>query len=375
MAKTSSIYQNAFDDDFAWDGGNIVPWGPSNSIAQHVATNLVGYCGYDSLGVESRGQKSLDTFQASSMDVTTSDDGCSADETDLAAVRSSDGDTFPLMDLPVEIRLLVYHWLYLMTPVKLFRFGPVHPAPVNKPYLARAVMADVDVDPPCSAASRTQLLQNVSVTNTKEFKQFYPDPLPLLSPYRPSCAMPTAILRVSKQVYYECRQIPFLANEFAFVGWFASGLRAARALLKGLQRWQIGSMRYVRLELISRDLSEAFADEWRELCEGWGPGLQGLRLKIVGGDNAYGAFVARSLCQNEGRTVEVRDSEGLAQGWVEHGLKLLRQLRRLEVELVFPGWDNRAKIEWCRHLETALNEPRADAEHRVRVSCVEKVDN
>ncbi|KAI1077316.1 hypothetical protein F5B20DRAFT_592890 [Whalleya microplaca] len=371
MTVTSSVYQNAFDDDCMWDGGNVVPWGPSNIVAQQVTTKPVAHLDYDSFSVKSTDQKTITNVQTISMDVIL-DDRCSTDETDLATANSPSEGTFPFMDLPLEIRLQVYRWLYLMNPIKLFHVGPWYPAPIQSVYPLRAVTADMGIEPPSHAASIMESKTRTPGTTTGTSKHLSPaKPAPLLSPYRPCCAIPAALLRANKQVYHECRRIPFHDNEFVFMSWFTSGLWAAHSLLKGLEGWQVGNMRYVRLELLSRDLSSLYASEWRELCAGWALGLRGLRLKIMSG-GAYGNLVVAGEARTVARTVGVRDAEGAPAGWVENGLGLLRQLRWLEVELLFSGWDDAMKVEWCRCLEGTLNEARADAEARVRVTCVEK---
>ncbi|OTB01220.1 hypothetical protein M426DRAFT_64498 [Hypoxylon sp. CI-4A] len=294
-----------------------------------------------------------------------STDESSEDDTYFTtATSNSEDDTFfPFMELPLEIRLQVYRWLYLMTPIRLAQFAPWYPNPIKSAYHAKAVTLgseDCGVLDTLDGISKPALVA------------------PLLCHDRPHCCMPTAVLRVSRQVYYESRQLPFLENEFVFVNWFASGLWAARLFIRGLRLWQMQTMRYVRLELLSRDLTGRYVEEWNDLCLAWKCGLRGLRLKILSGGGVTGigtggvSWVVASSPQRGAPTVKIRDSEGNTEEWIEKGLKQLKRLRCLEVELSVADWDDKTKLDWCRSLEEAVNESKSDMERHVRVSCVER---
>ncbi|KAI2604602.1 hypothetical protein GGR54DRAFT_633577 [Hypoxylon sp. NC1633] len=379
-----------FDDDcdLGSDGGNVIPWGPGTSRpGQPTMLN----------------RENLSEFEALMLGEV-SNDGCSSDDnendTESAAPASSADDDndesfFPFMDLPLEIRLQVYRWIHLMTPIRLTQFAPWYPNPIHRTYHVKVVTLDSKDDsggddsqwPPSSHTNTLAL----AVEDLDDPPTPHPwpasspptcSPPVLLSASRPHCCMPTDVLRASQQIYHESRAVPFAENEFVFVNWFASGLWAARSFVRGLCPWQTQSMRYARLELLSRDLSGRYADDWRELCEAWALGLRGLRLKILGGGGGgLGAgagagtavsWVVAGAPQKGAPTVEVRDGEGKAEEWVERGLKRLKQLRFLEVELAVADWDDRAKLDWCRRLEEAVNESKTKTERRVRVSCVEK---
>ncbi|KAI2619029.1 hypothetical protein GGS26DRAFT_595718 [Hypomontagnella submonticulosa] len=360
------------DDDSCWDGGKVVPWPQGGYVAQQILPSYVDELeGFDGLNFESPNAKTLNRLNMETLTEfealmlgELSTDGSSEDEIETVTTSTEDEAPFPFMELPLEIRLQVYRWLHLMTPITLTQFAPWYPNPVYRSYHVKTVTLGDDintlgVEPGALVASQI--------------------PKPLLSPSRPHCCMPTAMLLASRQIYYETRQIPFLENEFVFVNWFASGLWAARTFTKGLRPWQ-HTMRYARLELLSRDLSGRHAEEWKELCKAWSTGLRGLRLKILSGGGASGgvaaargvSWVVAGLPERGAPTVRVRDSEGRVEGWVEKGLKRLRYLRCLEVELSVPDWDDGAKLDWCRCLEQAVNEAKADTEPQVRVLCVER---
>lgn len=183
--------------------------------------------------------------------------------------------------------------------------------------------------------------------------------------------VPAAFMSANKQIYSECREIPLVENEFIFVNWFASGLWAARSFVKSLQPWQQNKMRYVRLEVLSKDLTGGYEAEWQELCGLWSKGLRGMRLKILGGGGTFGDWAADGLPQKGAPVVEVNDSRGKLQHWVEHGLKSLKELRNLEVELVVADWSDGRKLEWCKILEEALSDMGAKT-RQVKVICVER---
>ncbi|KAH8682326.1 hypothetical protein BX600DRAFT_430211 [Xylariales sp. PMI_506] len=269
--------------------------------------------------------------------------------------ETSGGAGFPFLHLPIEIRLCVYYWLYRMSPVRETVLTPWCPTPAKPHYVVRRLYADQGVE------------------ETPDARE--PSPNQLLSPYRPLAGVPTALLRSNRQIYHEVRDLPMRRNEFMFLYWFASGLWPARAFVKGLQAWQQDAMSYVRLELLARDLSGTHDEQWRELCELWSVGLRGLRLKIIGNSESYTPWATDSLkpCQSA-PVMEVVDTHGKANNWIEAGIRKLRRLQTLEVELAIPGWGIEEKIEWCRRLESALNDKtnERDKDRHVWVVCVEK---
>ncbi|KAH6951165.1 hypothetical protein BKA56DRAFT_625959 [Ilyonectria sp. MPI-CAGE-AT-0026] len=170
-----------------------------------------------------------------------------------------------LLSLPLEIRLQIYRWLHLSSPVRQLPLAQGHPTPIHCQYILRRVVRDTDFSPDYDTSPSTTCL---------------------LSPYRPLSVLPTSLLQTNSQIYHEARLIPFMYNEFVFVNWFASGLWAARAFTRALAPWQRSAIRFVRLEVLARDvLGGAGCEEWRALCKDWAASVRGLRMKMVLGSS------------------------------------------------------------------------------------------
>ncbi|MDA4133161.1 MAG: hypothetical protein OK454_08580, partial [Thaumarchaeota archaeon] len=235
------------------------------------------------------------------------------------------------LDLPPEIRLRIYSFVHEIHPFQPRPLASWMPLPTQGICLNEPVI-------PRLAVARDGGEERVPWDKGTGSQAGRTDSPPLLSPHRPLAYMPSALLRSCRQVYHEARHLPFRANEFVFVDWFSSGLGAARASVRALAPWQRQCLSYVRLEARAADLSAKGLGEnksWAELCELWGEGLRGLRLRV---SVDRGAFVPR-----------YRDAEQVPGGgektaitemgcdhspaWVDVGLKKLRRLRNLEIEL------------------------------------------
>lgn len=250
------------------------------------------------------------------------------------------------LSLPLEIRLHIYHWLHLMCPVRHAQLAPWYPTPVHCQYILQTV--DTDTSSKEDKANRDE--QN---------------DLGLLSPYRPLSGLPTSLLRTNRQIYSEARLLPFTQNEFVFVNWFASGLWAARAFTRALAPWQRGSLRYVRLEVLARDVvvGGAGREEWRALCTEWASGVRGLRMKMVLGASTS-VVTGPAFGGGVGRRAEA------ARRWVGEGLALMERLERVEMEVVAREMSDLDKLEWCETLQAELREAGLG---RIVVVCTEKV--
>ncbi|ETS80983.1 hypothetical protein PFICI_05985 [Pestalotiopsis fici W106-1] len=292
-------------------------------------------------------------------------------ESCISEDSNADIKPFPLMELPFEIRIQIYRWIHLGHPIKQSQLTPWYPMPVYNHYFLKVVQPGSS--PPVSGAD-PRILHDTTTAKRPVEKEA--GEVTLLSPYRPLAGLPSALLRANKQVYHETRELALTENEFIFVNWFSSGLWAARSFGKGLQPWQRASVRRVRLELLSRDLTGTYADEWRDLCELWSTGLRGLRLKILCGGGAFGSWVADGLPRRGSPTVRVRDDNDKILHWVEHGLARLKELRHLEVEIAVAEWDDTQRVRFCHDLEDALYEVRSRSSwapvRRVGVVCVER---
>lgn len=263
------------------------------------------------------------------------------------------GDRPSFMGLPLEIRLSIYRWVHLMGPVRHAELAPWYPSPVPTQYLMRSLLNQNPI-----AAESARSSPGVSSANR------------LLRPTRPLSGLPSALLRANRQIYGEARVIPFAQNEFVFMNWFSSGLWAARAFTRSLRPWQTDALRWVRLEIMERDLrdddgSSQGLREWVALCGVWAAGVRGLRLKMVGG---------RTVGEEREKgkeSVEAGDvAEGLLPGrkW-EDGLVALRRLERLEIELEMADWRDEDKISWCRQLGERMRARGSTVE----VVCTERV--
>ncbi|CAG7558503.1 unnamed protein product [Fusarium equiseti] len=248
-----------------------------------------------------------------------------------------------LLTLPLEIRLHIYHWLHLMCPVRHAQLAPWYPTPVHCQYILKPV------EPEASSENAT----------SKQTDQG------LLSSHRPLSGLPTYLLQTCHQIYREARLVPFEQNEFVFVNWFASGLWAARAFTRSLTQWQRAALRYVRLEVLARDVvvGGAGREEWRTLCREWSPGVRGLRMKMV-----LGASTSVVTGPAYGGGVERRAEA--ARQWVGEGLVFMTRLERIEMEVVAREMSDWDKVTWCETLQKELREGGLD---RAVVVCTEKV--
>jgi hypothetical protein len=262
-----------------------------------------------------------------------------------------------LLDLPLEIRLQIYHWLLLLGPLKHAQLAPWYPTPTYSAYYVGLVQ-------PSRSDSDDEAESSIST----------PPAPKLLCPDRPVCGLPTALLRASKQIYEEARDIPFSENEFVFVNWFSSGLWAARAFTRPLAQWQKDATRYIRIELLARDFTGAGLQEWVALCEAWSVNLRGLRIKILIGGGIIEPAVSFAELNGtpESDAVNIFCDPEPRPAWIREGLDKLRSISTIEVELASLDWDGDKKIQWCAALERMLDAD-ADRQQKVKVLCVSKL--
>lgn len=159
-------------------------------------------------------------------------------------------------------------------------------------------------------------------------------------------------------------------NEFVFVNWFASGLWAARAFTRALAPWQRSALRFVRLEVLARDvLGGAGREEWHALCKDWAAGVRGLRMKMVLGSSTISTIPTTPRTSDSG-SGGVGPRAEAARRWVGGGLAMMRRLERVEMEVVAREMGDEDKVRWCEMLEEELT---GKGLERVKVVCVEKV--
>jgi hypothetical protein len=285
------------------------------------------------------------------------------------------------MDLPTEIRLAIYDEVYRdvraespFRPVELSRW---YPSPKACPYYVRPVLLPVEsANDSDSTANEDEGDKIIKEQRIRAWRK-------LLSPNRPVCYVPSALLQTCRQVYMEARMLPFAQSEFTFVNWFSSGVKTADGAMDRLVDWQKASMRWVRIEVMARDLG-AVADkpggsDWAKVCQKWQDGLRGLRLKIVATWPPMVAEKGRltsSVAEefnDESKNGQERCLPTLCEGWQwaeEQGLARLQALERIEVELEIAEWSAARKVAWCQKLEKVLI---AAGKTGVEVACVEQV--
>ncbi|UNI23640.1 hypothetical protein JDV02_009447 [Purpureocillium takamizusanense] len=281
---------------------------------------------------------------------------------DDGGMTFSSGNTWPanyrspLLSLPPELRRQIYHWVFLMTPVRNGSPDPAYPAPEVRRCELRCLTEDQDVDD----------------DDDDEMHRVQRPPR-LLCPDRPLCGVPTSLLRSCRQVYDEVRMVPFESNEFVFATWFASGLVTAHAIVTGVLRpWQRRAMRYVRMEALGRELQgEAALQTWAALSETWA-GLRGLRVRIAspsGGDGALNdlMLLLRSSTPQPSERRDANEGAETRPDWelvgrvgeewaAKGGLAHMRGLERLEVELAVPTWSTQTKLDFCTAVQRMLRQ-------------------
>ncbi|KAK2011388.1 hypothetical protein LZ32DRAFT_498671, partial [Colletotrichum eremochloae] len=279
------------------------------------------------------------------------------------------------LDLPLEIRLQIYGWVHVMHPVEQGQLAPWYPNPIATAYFHKLVKPQVRAE---DRAGTEMAPEHQSADQNDRTDRWCEEIL--LSPRRPLCGIPSSLMCTSKQVYNECRTLPLHTNEFVFVNWFSSGLWAARAFTRGLNPWQRDEMRFVRLEMLGRDFTGPELKEWVELCDHWASGLRGLRLKVLVGGGLFEPTVTFAALDGNAEAQALGLVPGTATRrepvpeWIEEGLKRMRALRRLEVELTVLDWGDDEKIAWCVELGRILNDERLETgRERVVVRCVERL--
>ena len=276
-----------------------------------------------------------------------------AAEDDYGTVEEDSTITFQLMELPMELRLQIYGWLHLMSPVRHPQLAPWYPSPRHSAYVVKPVVPTIDQA--CTREEK-QLERNVregsEVVDEWEFTDveiidgIEPALLAmenktdseLLSPFRPLSALPSALLRANNQIYYESRTIPFEENEFVFVNWFASGLWAASIFTKRLEPWQSAHLRYVRLEMRYQDFLGPGLQSWEALCSDWADGVHGLRMKLAIG----GASEKQEQDMVSGAEMAERNREMLK--YIGNGLGRVSRLEQLELELATDDMEDLEKV-------------------------------
>lgn len=192
--------------------------------------------------------------------------------TPLEQVNPLKESTF--LRIPFEIRLQIYKYVLQDHPIHHAHLAPLA-APVNFSKLNTEQFHTTIFQPAAISLPNTITnnhlhpdLATGTVLTKREYGEVEPQlisslfpvskPTSLASrmtfPSRVRGKIPTALLVSCRQVFEEARCIPWEENTFVFVNWFWSGVYAARQFTRGLRSWQSDILRYVGVEVLSRDL-------------------------------------------------------------------------------------------------------------------------
>ena len=82
-----------------------------------------------------------------------------------------------------------------------------------------------------------------------------------------------------------------------------------------------------------------FLTRWKELCANWTFGLRELKLKITDRGKPLDSLVSKSRIlastENEQKALKVPGFDCKELSWIEDGLRYLRALRCLKIEMKF----------------------------------------
>ncbi|ROT42316.1 hypothetical protein SODALDRAFT_12489 [Sodiomyces alkalinus F11] len=283
---------------------------------------------------------------------------------------------FPFTSLPYELRQHVYHWIWLQNPLDPQRLNPktergtislrarFREDPLFLHFLESTLYITEAVRSEEKDNAKRGTVQQPKTGENKEEPR-------LLSPYRPACYLPAALLRCSKQVYREAREVPFRKNEFCFLNRWSSGLLAAWRTASRLAPWQLSVLRQVHIEL-----TLPCPYKWIELCRFFSRGLWRLRLRVTLASREYWELVRsgslflghvdaeqKTLYTPMRRELNVPEFFGAQPpcnlghelALVKGGLRGLYSLRVLEIELSNFPWSDDEKLSWCSALQADLN--------------------
>ncbi|KAH7395967.1 hypothetical protein BKA64DRAFT_74119 [Cadophora sp. MPI-SDFR-AT-0126] len=315
-----------------------------------------------------------------------------------------------LLDIPLEIRLHIYHYVLLSHRIHHAHLAPLTPQPDfsglnTAEFHTTMIRSHGGSSPPKEIITRSLITHSNCLSNPNtasesvfpsqdQFQQSYISTLLPSSQHPPpriQGKIPTALLTSCKQIFDETSHLAWHRNTFHFINWFWSGVYAAKQFSSNLPAWQRESIRSVAVEVLGKDLWVGGLErrslvvngvesgtgggkvdrgasstggvggkegkgvgEWRELCGLWS-GVQNLRLTIMGGlfVNAAAARTGSndSSEQTSGK-ISILDADC---EWVSYGLMSLFSLRKLELEIEDTDVDSDVKMAFCASLERCLN--------------------
>ncbi|PVH75051.1 hypothetical protein DL98DRAFT_16099 [Cadophora sp. DSE1049] len=343
---------------------------------------------------------------------TVSDDIMGSSQSSNKQVEGHRSNGPNLLDIPLEIRLRIYHYVLLSHPIHHAHLAPLTPQPDfsglnTAEFHTTMIRSHGGSSAPKEIITRSLITHSSSFSDpntpsdsefltTSQLQQSYIStilPPSQNPPPRIQGKIPTALLTSCKQIFTETSHLPWHHNTFSFVNWFWSGVYAARQFSSNLPAWQREAMRNVTMEVLGKDLwvgglerrslggvngggsgsgsgkGQGSASstggvggkegrgvgEWRELCGLWS-GVQNLKLTIKGGLFVDAAAARTSTSgsseQQTGGKFSILDTD---REWVSHGLQKLTSLRTLELEIEDTDVPSKSKMAFCAALEKCLN--------------------
>jgi hypothetical protein len=295
-----------------------------------------------------------------------------------------------LLTIPLEIRLQIYHYVLLTHSIHHAHIAPlVQPTgfegmnteEFHTTMLRPNGMSIPFTSQPTTLYHSSSSSESIVVKSRREREKF-------------QGKVPTALLISCRQVFEETHMLPWENNTFTFINWFWSGIYAARQFTRGLREWQSDGMRWVGVEVLGRDLwvngnggkygegkdgRIRGVEEWMELCGLWS-GVWGLRLGIKGDvivEKRRIAIESGGHLEGQAMTLFQDNKDESDKGilnvkldWVE-GLKKMRSLRWVEMEIEDEYTSRETKLSFCQELEKHLNI--SNANHHVRIIFIEKI--
>ncbi|PMD29447.1 hypothetical protein L207DRAFT_238620 [Hyaloscypha variabilis F] len=304
-----------------------------------------------------------------------------------AQLPSSPKPISPFLTIPLEIRLQIYTYVLHSHPIHHAHLAPIDPpttfAGMNTEEFHTTRLAPTLNSSRSSLTEIRTLITHLapSPSTAQEISAIYPVSKPTSLTSSPSRQtrvqgkIPTALLLSCKQVFEECKMVPWEQNTFTFINWFWSGVYASRQFTRSLRPWQSDGVRYVGVEVLGRDLRVdgmkrigggiggasvrgKELGEWWELCGLW-RGVWGLRLGIKGGVGEEKSEVDGSAGWNGELGSKVEDKEkgvlDVTSEWVTDGLLKMKNLRWVEIEIEDEDVSEEEKIAFCGELEAAFN--------------------
>lgn len=306
-----------------------------------------------------------------------------------------------LLDIPLEIRLHIYHYVLLSHPIHHAHLAPLAPQPdfsgLNTAEFHTIMMRSNGTSSlPKEIITRTLITHSSCLaTSDSPASESYISTHLSSSPYstrRIQGKIPTALLTSCSQIFAEVSLLPWHRNTFSFINWFWSGVYAAKQFSSNLPAWQRDAMRNVAVEVLGKDLWVGGLErrasggvngrssgsgtgsgsgigkvegstsstggvggkegkgvgQWRELCGLWS-GIRNLKLTIKGG------LVIDTRSSGSSEHISGRLSVlNTNCEWVSHGLMALTSLRTLELEIEDTDVPSESKMAFCAALERCL---------------------